>query len=526
MKRIIGVLSLILLFSISIGAQNYVPFPTDNAQWNVHCKPSSYDIDLPPAYVKSYIMTGDTILDAKVYKKIYLKSEVNNQLKYLGGLREENKRIYYNSEFSFAGYRMNAKPLSNELKNCIKQQVQITTNEVLLYDFNKSAVGDTLYSAYYKGKILAVDSVLIQNTYRKRYTVPTSYLTLGYYDVDYVIEGIGSVRSGLFGTLTPLAACAEPSRYEFISFQQDNQVVYKNPAYRETNTFARWDERDYLKKGTQWYYGERIYDQFVLNKFEDDYYSLKSIKDTIILGKSCHSLAHYRSFPDCLGYESTVFTYQSNDTVYFYNYTTNNFSTLYVYGAQKGDSWNVNYQNSTVRVLVDSVSEVSILGSQVKKFYVTYRNIELSGGGPTSIIIEGIGDPFYFFNSNSQSNTLLICDEFNSVYTGLRCYDHPDYGTYHVPGALDCAYVTDVAELNQSSLKVKLNSSGVLTVEGIQTTEPSTFELLDLKGSVMLKTTVNASLNTVNLSQYDKGLYLYRISANGVLLKAGKIVKN
>ena len=56
-------------------------------------------------------------------------------------------------------------------------------------------------------------------------------------------------------------------------------------------------------------------------------------------------------------------------------------------------------------------------------------------------------------------------------------------------------------------------------------TELYTFDLLDLKGSVMLKTNVNASQNTVNLSQYDKGLYLYRISANGVLLKAGKIVK-
>ena len=56
-------------------------------------------------------------------------------------------------------------------------------------------------------------------------------------------------------------------------------------------------------------------------------------------------------------------------------------------------------------------------------------------------------------------------------------------------------------------------------------TESCSFELIDLKGSVMLKTTINASQNTVNLSQYDKGLYLYRISANGVLLKVGKIVK-
>ncbi|MEI6754088.1 MAG: hypothetical protein WCK78_13100 [Paludibacter sp.] len=45
------------------------------------------------------------------------------------------------------------------------------------------------------------------------------------------------------------------------------------------------------------------------------------------------------------------------------------------------------------------------------------------------------------------------------------------------------------------------------------------------KGSVITRTMLITSQNTVNLTQYDKGLYLYRISANGLLLKAGKIVK-
>ena len=51
------------------------------------------------------------------------------------------------------------------------------------------------------------------------------------------------------------------------------------------------------------------------------------------------------------------------------------------------------------------------------------------------------------------------------------------------------------------------------------------FELLDLKGALLLRSTVNASQNLLNLSPFDKGMYLYRISNNGILLKAGKIVK-
>ena len=94
-----------------------------------------------------------------------------------------------------------------------------------------------------------------------------------------------------------------------------------------------------------------------------------------------------------------------------------------------------------------------------------------------------------------------------------------------MPGTLDCAYVTEISKQNYNTLKVNLNSSGILSVEGDLSTTSCVFELLDLKGSVMLRTTVTTSENTLNLSQYDKGMYLYRISANGALLKAGKIVK-
>ena len=139
-----------------------------------------------------------------------------------------------------------------------------------------------------------------------------------------------------------------------------------------------------------------------------------------------------------------------------------------------------------------------------------------------SSIIVGIGDIMYYFNSNIY--WLPTCDE-SVVYTGLRCYVHPDFGTYHVSGTLDCAYVTEIPKNTYNLLKASMDSSGILTVEGDLNTQSCTLELLDLKGSVMQQTTINASQNTVNLTLYDKGLYLYRISANGLLLKAGKIVK-
>lgn len=55
--------------------------------------------------------------------------------------------------------------------------------------------------------------------------------------------------------------------------------------------------------------------------------------------------------------------------------------------------------------------------------------------------------------------------------------------------------------------------------------EPCIFEMMDVRGIVILRTEVDAIRNSVNLSNFSKGLYLYRLLDKGKLLKTGKIVK-
>ena len=515
-----SILFLLLIAAFSVGAQKYVPFPTENAEWNVHFRTSDGGLIIT-SKILNYVLQGDTVIDLKSYKKLYLKSFTNDGvlLKLKAAIREENKKIFM-IDFSEWGYMSQVKSLSPSTKNCLKQskQYQSYGKEYLMYDFNKNQIGDTLYRFNYGyGLITAIDSIKIGNSYRKRYKLNDVWG-----EKEYVIEGIGSVNQGLFGVITPLLACMTSFEWHFVSFSQNNECIYKSQDYKDCVTTARWDDSDYLKVGTQWYYDEK--DAVFPYGLSDNYFSVKVTGETVVKGKNCKVMQHLRNKPMCFGYDQTVSIYQSNDTVYFYNTTSQKFSTLYVYNAQVGNSWVIEYPRINVLATIDSIRYKQSLGKIVK--YVSYSMQYTDVPGTftyNSSIIEGIGDIMYYFNSNIY--WLPTCDE-SAVYTGLRCYVHPDYGTYHVPGALDCAYVTDVAELNQNSLKIKLNSSGVLTVEGIQTTESCTFELLDLKGSVILRTTITTSENTLNMSQYDKGLYLYRISANGVLLKAGKIVKN
>ena len=56
-------------------------------------------------------------------------------------------------------------------------------------------------------------------------------------------------------------------------------------------------------------------------------------------------------------------------------------------------------------------------------------------------------------------------------------------------------------------------------------TEPCIFEMLDLRGIVILRTEVELTRNSVNLDKVSNGLYMYRLLNKGKIVKTGKIVK-
>jgi hypothetical protein len=517
MKKVM--IYLLLVCSTVIYAQKYVPFPTNNAQWNVKYKHESDYSPIKTLTVLNYSIKGDTIINSKTYKKVY--GGIDNK-KIKGGIREENKRIYYLDINNSGGYLSMIKPLTNEIKNCVKQQIRNLNGEFLLYDFNKTKIGDTLF-VFPWGNISAIitniDSVLIQNSYRKRY----EYNAL-WHGKDYVIEGIGSVKQGLFGAITDIPMCGYFD-WEFICFSQNGETVYQNPDYVSCNSTGKWSDSDYLKTGTQWYYGEKNY--ISINNpeiFTYDYNSVKSVGDTVINDRKCYKINRVRGYPMCYSTVVTVYMNQSNDTTYFYNSDKNKFCPLYIYRAYKGDSWTVEFPFGDIVTTVDSVSRIDALNRTLTVQHVTYSYKNDSYMSILhSRIIENVGDVHNLYMSSLYYNP--SCDDFSMEYQGLRCYVHPDYGTYHVPGALECSYVTEVPKQNYNSLKVSLNSSGILTVEGEFNTDSYTVDLLDLKGSMLLKKEVNTSRNTISLINFDKGLYLYRISNNGMMLKAGKLVK-
>lgn len=507
----------ILFCNITVFCQKYVPFPTENAEWNVMYSSYSEGTGHKTVSITNYSLRGDTLVDGVKYKKVCVKSGSPEQPTYFltGLIREQNKKVFYIGNSYGGPMYISGRQQIKKVNECNFSESTQSEVEILLYDFNVK-VGDNVQLGFYRCTIQSIDSIKIGDSYRKRYNT-------GY---DEYVEGIGSIKKGLLGTLIQIPTCGGGMSWEHVCFSQNGETVYRNPAYRDCNSTQKWSDKNYLVKNTQWYYGETIFPFYTPTIKIDDYNSLKSLGDTLINGKNCNIIRHVRNTPTCYGYHPTVYIYQSNDTVFFYNTTTKKFSSLYVYAANKGDSWIVEYPAGIVKVNVDSISFINAFWETLKVQHVRYCYNDSPNGKMTfeytSKIIEGIGDENYLFKSNIFY--LAFCDEFSVQHVGLRCYVHPDLGTFKI-GTVACDYVTEVTNPTSKTIKVFITSSGDLTIEGDIFAEPCTFELMDVRGCILLQTEVNATKNSIHFSNYSKGLYMYQLTNNGRLLKIGKIVK-
>ena len=182
---------LFLLPSIHSNSQGYQGFPTADGYWkvqfgNVTCLDIHFLNDICSEY--QYIVTGDTTINAQVYEKFSLS----------GRDRNPGNETWTFWDSGYHGCYRN--DLANKQVYLIPKD---SLSEVLLYDFNLD-VNDTLPDTYVyhpeEYSIITVDqvdSILVNNTYLKRY-----HLNNAGFGGEYLIEGIGSTL-GLLTYITP-----------------------------------------------------------------------------------------------------------------------------------------------------------------------------------------------------------------------------------------------------------------------------------------------------------------------------------
>jgi hypothetical protein len=209
MKHLICTIAAILTFTIGLKSQNYIPFPTENVNWNVYYRGTCHERP-PDTILLRYTIRGDTTINDISYKKLCLErgDTINPIIEAIGGIREKDKKIYYNGKTIYSS---------------------TDEEEYLLYDFTKQ-IGDTIKhnpQGWFFSVILDIDSIMIDGTYRKRYEVDNHWF---YQNPDYIIEGIGSVKNGLLGHISDIPTCGT-HYWEHICFKENGVVKYMNPNF-------------------------------------------------------------------------------------------------------------------------------------------------------------------------------------------------------------------------------------------------------------------------------------------------------
>lgn len=203
MKKFLFFITFSVFISSLLSAQKYFPLPDSGAVW------TSAKINTNGIYVENikFLISSDTVIKGKAYKKVYSTNDSfikKQNLEYFGCIREDGNRKW-----------------NTIIKN--------DTFVLPLYDFSLK-VDDTILSYIYfplEGgaelmlKVLSVDSILIDNEYRKKINLQSLFLYKTFYTS--WIEGIGSLNQ-LF---LPLVIVGDYD-YKLLCFEENGALKYHN----------------------------------------------------------------------------------------------------------------------------------------------------------------------------------------------------------------------------------------------------------------------------------------------------------
>lgn len=196
-------------------AQVYQSFPTAPASWEV----SRCWYFYPGGWHDEYTLAtdgSDTIYDGLLYKKISISHhhapgtafDTIYPTQFFGGFREFNKQIFI-----------------------FQKWASVDTTAHLVYDFNNSNIGDTIFTSALSGPptillghiITGVDSVMIGLQYNKRLHLQDPD---NVYNTEDWIEGVGSSWGLPFASFWSIT----DNSYDLTCFYEMQQLMYSNPS--------------------------------------------------------------------------------------------------------------------------------------------------------------------------------------------------------------------------------------------------------------------------------------------------------
>ncbi|MBR5061273.1 MAG: leucine-rich repeat domain-containing protein, partial [Prevotella sp.] len=379
---------------------DYVPLVhegNDRQKWNVVYIAS---MNYPNDYFTEIQSIRDNInLDGVDYKLVWTKSKYGTSK--AGAVREEDKRIYYRRKIS-----------------------QNYQDEVLLYDFNLT-VGDTVTVNWMHQQLMVLEEseVEVNGTMRRKLGLGRYYIGYPPTEVDeYWIEGVGST----YGFLNSGYEVMDGAFMYLLCYHENGNLIWDNVEFDDCVMNSDGAPASFAPQGAEWYF-----DVFNPWGMQHEYAKFSVEGDTVIQGHHC-SIITQNFVETGPGHEYGEFVYEEDNKVYWFNPTTNAFTTLYDFDAEAGDSWYYEVDTCSHLVTVDSVGSVTWDGRTYRTQWVRFNEPLLTYRGK---IIEGIGYEKGLFPSIWTCNGEVVYDASEIEY--LRCYIEDGEMFYH-EGSYDC----------------------------------------------------------------------------------------
>jgi len=260
--------------------------------------------------------------------------------------------------------------------------------------------------------------------------------------------------------------------------------------------------------GNEWYY------EIQNDNGSITYQYLYQAGDTIVQDEPTHILVKINTLYDKDLHQDVTheYVYERNGKVYWWNNTLEEFTVLYDFGAEEGDTWVTKVGTETLIMHVDAVETVEYEGKTYRMLRVSDADDIFSGD-----IVCGIGHLTSFFPERLMDNGDGLRVE------GLRCYWIEDELVFK-PGDEDCdAIYSEVHGLEEGGPSTPSTGSGtagtfavypnptngVLFVETRRAPSlpDQTKHNTNLVGQTVLSGNIIADNQQINVSSLPQGMY-------------------
>ena len=369
----------------------------------------------------------------------------------------------------------------------------------VMYDFNAEE-GDTWYCDIEEGftclvTVESVDSVTWNgHTYRTQYV--TGYIPdEGFLIYDgRIIEGIG-YEKGLF----PHEFVYDGTEYAYMRcYLEDGELLYHEGDYDCDYVPGNQPQQPQF----EWYYEIQNEDGSITYQY------MYQAGDTIVQDEQTHILVKINTLYD-KGLRDEVtheYVYERDGKLYWWNKTLEEFTVLYDYEAEVGDSWEIKVGTRALDMHVDAVEEIEYEGRTYRMLRVSDPEDLFSGN-----IVCGIGHLTSFFPEK------LMGDSDRMRVEGMRCYWNEGELVFKY-GDEDCdAIYSDVHGVEESvenQFDVYPNpTNGVLFVETrlIASLPDQTYRITNLMGQTLLTGQITAENQQINVSSLPQGMYFISV---------------